>query len=496
MNEPEVMTLISEGENESLDFKRKLNLESKIDKGEFVKDVISIANSASSNKGYIFIGVEDNKSVVGTDQIEEERIQQIIHSYIRPIVNIRCFPIRINPQNPILIGVIEIVGTNRPYHVARPIGNLGQDDVFVRHGSVVTKATFEELERMRKETQLRQEAQKFVNTAEIHMRLSNFKEAINAYSKAIEVGPTAELFYARGIAYKAYAVSVKKSEKFSNELLNRAVKDFLDTIQLAETIEQEKSARLERFRIFEIDLLDYDGWIEDLEWLKKNTDGDELGEVIYLDCKAGEDRVGITNLEPDNILKELNHAIELGYKKPEIYKLRAHAHYFLHNYGLALNDINMALDGLKDETIVENALCLKANIEALIGQFKEAYESFEKARNLTSGLNFQDGWGYIRDDADNALWKYCLVQEFEGRNNKVLQAVFQALLVNMISKEVTRIAMRGNKVVAVSPSIAGKASIEEEYPHLVPIIIEMVGEEFWEKCDIIAQSKSLVWNAD
>src|SRR5262245_45761486 len=107
MNELEVMTLISQEENESLDFKRKLHLDSKIDKGEFVKDVISIANSATDNRGHIVIGIDDDKTPIGVDKIEEERIQQIVQSYIRPIINVKCFLFPINGQNSILIGIIE-----------------------------------------------------------------------------------------------------------------------------------------------------------------------------------------------------------------------------------------------------------------------------------------------------------------------------------------------------------------------------------------------------
>ena len=50
MDEFELMALIAEGEHDGIDFKRELHLDSKQDKGEFVKDVLSIANSAPSNK--------------------------------------------------------------------------------------------------------------------------------------------------------------------------------------------------------------------------------------------------------------------------------------------------------------------------------------------------------------------------------------------------------------------------------------------------------------
>ena len=53
-----------------------MNLKTKKDKSEFVKDVSSIANS-TINVGYLIIGVSDNKEIFGTEIINEEQIQKI-----------------------------------------------------------------------------------------------------------------------------------------------------------------------------------------------------------------------------------------------------------------------------------------------------------------------------------------------------------------------------------------------------------------------------------
>ena len=147
MEEKEVLSLIDEGENERIDFKRELDLKSARGKAKFVIDVISLANSAPDGS-YLLIGFDDDKSIVGIDKLEEERIQHIAQTYIDPVVVLRCFLVPIARSGSPSVGVIEIKATRRPHKVRRPIGKLAHDDIFVRHGSIVAKASLEEIIRM------------------------------------------------------------------------------------------------------------------------------------------------------------------------------------------------------------------------------------------------------------------------------------------------------------------------------------------------------------
>jgi len=88
MDESELMSLIAKGEHEGLDFKRELHLETNLHRGEFVKDVIAIANSAPSNKGYLLFGVADDGSIVGIDGLSKQQIQDITHAYIHPALTL------------------------------------------------------------------------------------------------------------------------------------------------------------------------------------------------------------------------------------------------------------------------------------------------------------------------------------------------------------------------------------------------------------------------
>jgi predicted HTH transcriptional regulator len=83
MNETQLKSIVAGGEKEDVDFKRSLHLKTKDEKAEFVKDISTIANSTDS-RGYYLVGVNDDKTIAGTDQLKEEQIQQIINTYLNP----------------------------------------------------------------------------------------------------------------------------------------------------------------------------------------------------------------------------------------------------------------------------------------------------------------------------------------------------------------------------------------------------------------------------
>ena len=142
MDDIRLFQLIAESENERVEFKRLLDLGSAPSKAEFIKDVIALANSAEPI-GYMLVGVENNGTIVGWERFEEERIQQILSTYIEPAVQAHCHIVP--TSNLMSVGVIEIWGLHKPYKVTRNIERLTQNDVFVRHGSVVSKASPEEI---------------------------------------------------------------------------------------------------------------------------------------------------------------------------------------------------------------------------------------------------------------------------------------------------------------------------------------------------------------
>jgi len=349
MDDVTLMALIAEGETTGrVEFKRELHLDKAEQKAEFIKDIISLSNSAPQNKGYLLVGIDNAKYIIGTAKLEEERIQQLIHSHIRPSVKLRCIMLPTSVPTFASVGIIEVEGIERPYRVSIPIDRLKQDDIFVRHGSVVEKATPEEIRRMEDETQSFKETSRHIHAAETHLELGNFQDAIDIYTQAIKTMPSAELFLGRGRIYLRRIEEDKLSEKSERELAHLAFKDLSTAIRLTKFTDIEKSSRFERVRLNNLAYIEYKEWDEDIEWLKNKTKDREFGELLYLEYKCYQDRVGYSYDEPDEVLAAMTRAIESGFTQPGAYELRSIANFSLCNYGLALQDIDIALLCCKD----------------------------------------------------------------------------------------------------------------------------------------------------
>jgi predicted HTH transcriptional regulator len=106
MDEAKVLSLISKGEDEHIDFKQELNLKLGSDKAEFIKDIISLANLMSGS-GYLVIGVDDDGNIIGIDKLEEEQIQHIGYTYIQPPAILSCFLVSLPSSGSKSVGVIH-----------------------------------------------------------------------------------------------------------------------------------------------------------------------------------------------------------------------------------------------------------------------------------------------------------------------------------------------------------------------------------------------------
>ena len=58
----------------------------------------------------------------------------------------------------------------------------------------------------------------------------------------------------------------------------------------------------------------------------------------------------------------MNEVLRLGYTEPEVYFARCEAHYFHHDYGMALLDIERAISEGKDRLDIEECLHWKKTI--------------------------------------------------------------------------------------------------------------------------------------
>lgn len=149
-----IFELESRWEDPYVDFKRQLSLKTQGIKGEFVKDILGLANTQGPSRRFLMVGWDDKTQQVfapGVDRsINADRLQQVINAYCEPPPHIEystCL------WGGVPVGVIEIKreAGKIPYRVRKTIGSLRAGQVFVRHGTITEPPTTSESEGLHQE---------------------------------------------------------------------------------------------------------------------------------------------------------------------------------------------------------------------------------------------------------------------------------------------------------------------------------------------------------
>jgi hypothetical protein len=144
-------SLVAEWETTSVEFKRELHLDTADHKAEFIKDILSLANTKASGRRWMIIGF-DNKShayhSAPDPAITPDRIEQILAYYTDSAVNVRYEVVRYRSGD---VGKLEVLRDpgKLPYKVAASIGEkkrIEAGQIFVRHGSQIEAPTQSELD--------------------------------------------------------------------------------------------------------------------------------------------------------------------------------------------------------------------------------------------------------------------------------------------------------------------------------------------------------------
>ncbi len=125
-----IRELIRTGEGSRVEFKKTLSQLEKI-----AKTLVAFANSRG---GFILIGVQDDKNIIGVAEPEEERymLEQAASFYTQPVVS---FSIREEDYSGKVILVVEIPESNQKPH--RSLGASGNWSLYVRSGDQCIMAT-------------------------------------------------------------------------------------------------------------------------------------------------------------------------------------------------------------------------------------------------------------------------------------------------------------------------------------------------------------------
>jgi hypothetical protein len=138
--------LVQEWETTSVDFKRELYLDNENQKAEFIKDILSLANTQASGRRWMIIGFDDKTRCFHTPpdpKLSQNRLEQLLAHYTSPVVDIRYEVVGYRSGQ---VGKIEVLRDAKklPYKVAASVGNkksISVGQMFVRHGSQVEEPT-------------------------------------------------------------------------------------------------------------------------------------------------------------------------------------------------------------------------------------------------------------------------------------------------------------------------------------------------------------------
>lgn len=102
-------------ESPTLEYKERLHLDTDGDKAQFVKDILSLANSGAIT--YLILGLEDGtKKLKGiTESFKSEQLNEILKNKCDPAITVEYDEKDVYRYK---IGVIEIHGVNPPYFVS------------------------------------------------------------------------------------------------------------------------------------------------------------------------------------------------------------------------------------------------------------------------------------------------------------------------------------------------------------------------------------------
>ncbi len=461
MNQETLLSIISHGESPSVEFKREINLDNSQQKAEFIKDIIALANSVREN-GYMLVGVSNDKALTGIPYLEEERIQEIIQTYISPPLNVIC-----DYSNISKIGIIEVYPTQKPYKVARAIDRVERNQVFIRHGSVVAKASPEEIIMMDKESQIRLKSSEHLNVARKHVELGNFESAVRAYTELLDMYPEQDWFLERANAYVNILYTVEKEQ--IRKISFAALKDFDDALVLTKSSENEKTVRFARLRAtyrilnkqHKLGLEKI--WGDDIKWLKDYVSGKEYGEIIFLELANQVNDIGRFD---GSYYQTLEKAIELGYKDKSVYLTRAAISFIASNFGFALMDIEKFLEEVTEKDEKVKGLCLKGELLLRLHEYTSSYSCFEQARRISATALSKHNFHLMMGFPHSTIYGLCIEYEFNNNESNIwrVEGFLNSTLRSLINMYAAGMSLK---------------EFREMYAPVLATIIDIVGQEFW-----------------
>lgn len=116
MKPRELLELIEEGENLTCEFKRKFSTTEKI-----AREMIAFANTKG---GYLVIGVDDDKEIIGveSEKAEAELIYDAANNFCEPPLNINIDYVEVKGKEVVVVEIFE--SDNKPHRIQDYLNKL------------------------------------------------------------------------------------------------------------------------------------------------------------------------------------------------------------------------------------------------------------------------------------------------------------------------------------------------------------------------------------
>ena len=129
-------------ETEYLDYKRQIDLRSTSGRGKLIRLICAMNNSNPNGQSFIFVGISDDKNIVGTSYLDDANFQNAIKGFIAnaPKVSYENIHFKTLASNK-FIGIITIYPSENESYICKSIWKLKEGDKFIRRGSTKERYT-------------------------------------------------------------------------------------------------------------------------------------------------------------------------------------------------------------------------------------------------------------------------------------------------------------------------------------------------------------------
>lgn len=268
---------------------------------------------------------------------------------------------------------------------------------------------------------------KYRKAAEGYLKAKDFKSAYQYYTKSLRVFPTSESFLGRAklllaLVYNSQFSSDRKSIEAA------AFSDASSAVAFAEEFDLERQARLFRLNL-SIEIMKEESLEDDIEWLTPHVSNHEKADVILAQVES----ISLNDVyfeESSNSEKAalmLEEIVKLGRSDVFVSCHYVNLHIGRRNYGLALKEIEKALNMPNAQKRIWFLLHARIWVFSRMGDLKKTFDAAKNARQKLGDINVYSFLTH-HEVSENILYLCSLLLEFDKNLTDELKVAIKVIL--------------------------------------------------------------------